>query len=106
MRRNIDATGGLLFADAVAARLAPSLGRERAHRLLEQAAGRVRTSGLSLAEVLRSDADLSRDVPADALTAAFDLSPAVAAAAAWVDRALAEIGRIRERLRANAIHQA
>src|SRR5829696_6957685 len=59
MRRNIDATAGLLFADVVAARLAPSLGR--AHRLLEQAAGRVRTSGLSLPEVLRTDPELSRD---------------------------------------------
>ncbi len=103
MRRNIDATQGLLFADAVAARLAPSLGRERAHRLIEQAAGRVRTSGLSLAEVLRTDPELSRDAPADVVAPAFDLSPATDAAAVWVDRALAEIDRIRERLRT---HQA
>jgi 3-carboxy-cis,cis-muconate cycloisomerase len=100
MRRNIDATAGLLFADVVAARLAPSLGRERAHRLLEQAAGRVRTSGLSLPEVLRTDAELSRDVPAEILASAFDPTPAVDAAAPWVDRALDEIARIRERLRA------
>ena len=100
MRRNIDATAGLLFADVVAARLAPSLGRERAHRLLEQAAGRVRTSGLSLPEVLRTDPELSRDVPAEILASAFDPTPAVDAAAPWVDRALDEIARIRERLRA------
>jgi 3-carboxy-cis,cis-muconate cycloisomerase len=100
MRRNIDATAGLLFADVVAARLAPSLGRERAHRLLEQAAGRVRTSGSSLAEVLRTDPELSRDVPAEILASAFDPTPAVDAAAPWVDRALDEIARIRERLRA------
>jgi 3-carboxy-cis,cis-muconate cycloisomerase len=100
MRRNIDATAGLLFADVVAARLAPSLGRERAHRLLEQAAGRVRTSGLSLPEVLRTDPELSRDVPAEILASAFDPAPAVDAAAPWVDRALDEIARIRERLRA------
>jgi 3-carboxy-cis,cis-muconate cycloisomerase len=100
MRRNIDATAGLLFADVVAARLAPSLGRERAHRLLEQAAGRVRTSGLSLPDVLRTDPELSRDVPAEILASAFDPTPAVDAAAPWVDRALDEIARIRERLRA------
>ena len=100
MRRNIDATAGLLFADVVAARLAPSLGRERAHRLLEQAAGRVRTSGLSLPEVLRTDPELSRDVPAEILASAFDPTPAVDAAAPWVDRALDEITRVRERLRA------
>ncbi|HEX5868288.1 MAG TPA: lyase family protein, partial [Beijerinckiaceae bacterium] len=100
MRRNIDATAGLLFADVVAARLAPSLGRERAHRLLEQAAGRVRTSGLSLPDVLRTDPELSRDVPAEILASAFDPTPAVDAAAPWVDRALDEITRVRERLRA------
>ena len=100
MRRNIDATAGLLFADVVAARLAPSLGRERAHRLLEQAAGRVRTSGLSLPDVLRTDPELSRDIPAEILASAFDPTPAVDAATPWVDRALDEITRVRERLRA------
>ncbi len=98
MRRNIEATHGLLFADAVVAHLAPSLGRERAHRLIEQAAGRVRTSGASLAEVLRTDPDFSREVPAETVSAAFNLAPSVDAAAAWVDRALAEIERVRERL--------
>jgi 3-carboxy-cis,cis-muconate cycloisomerase len=102
MRRNIEATAGLLFADAVVARLAPSLGRERAHRLVEQAAGRVRTSGASLADVLRTDPDFTRDVPAEAVTAAFNLAPSIDAAAAWVDRAMAEIERVRERLRSSA----
>jgi 3-carboxy-cis,cis-muconate cycloisomerase len=100
MRTNLEATRGLLFADAVAARLAASLGRDRAHRLIEDAADRVRTSGASLADVLRTDPEFARDVPADVVTAAFNLAPAVDAAAAWIDRALAEIGRIRERLRA------
>jgi 3-carboxy-cis,cis-muconate cycloisomerase len=99
MRRNIEATRGLLFADAVAARLAPSLGRERAHQLIERAADRVRTSEASLADVLRADPEFSRDVPAEAVTAAFNLAPSTDAAAAWVDRAFAEIDRIRERLR-------
>jgi 3-carboxy-cis,cis-muconate cycloisomerase len=98
MRRNIDATQGLLFADGVAAQLAPSLGRNRAHEIVEHAADRVRTSGSSLMDVLKTDPELSREVPANTLSAAFDLSPSLEAAAAWVDRALAEIGGIRERL--------
>jgi 3-carboxy-cis,cis-muconate cycloisomerase len=101
MRRNIEATRGLLFADAVAARLAPSLGRDRAHQLIERAADRVRTSEASLADVLRTDPDFSRDVPPEALSAAFNITPAVDTAAAWVDRAVAEIDRIRERLRSS-----
>jgi 3-carboxy-cis,cis-muconate cycloisomerase len=47
MRTNIDATRGLLFADAVAARLAPELGREAGHTLVEHAAGEVRATGAS-----------------------------------------------------------
>jgi 3-carboxy-cis,cis-muconate cycloisomerase len=102
MRRNIEATRGLLFADAVAARVAPSLGRERAHQLIERAADRVRTSEASLADVLRTDPEFSREVPVEVVTAAFNLMPAVEAAAAWVDRALAEISHIRERLRSSS----
>jgi 3-carboxy-cis,cis-muconate cycloisomerase len=103
MRRNIEATRGLLFADAVAARLASSLGRERAHQLVKRAAERVRASEASLADVLRTDPEFLRDVPAEAVTAAFNLAPSIDAAAAWVDRALGEIGRIRERLRSSSM---
>jgi 3-carboxy-cis,cis-muconate cycloisomerase len=96
MRRNLDATGGLLFADALAASLAPKLGRDRAHQLVERAAENVRASGKSLQDVLRADPDLSREDKA--LAAAFDLKPSTEAAGRWVDRALVEIGRVRERL--------
>ncbi|MEV6812502.1 3-carboxy-cis,cis-muconate cycloisomerase [Micromonospora sp. NPDC051296] len=40
MRANLDATGGLLLAEAVAARLAPALGRAAAHDLVRRAASR------------------------------------------------------------------
>ncbi len=96
MRANIDLTRGLLFADAAAARLGARLGREAAHHLVEQAAEEVRRTGDALAEVLaRSQA--ARDAKVD-LTAAFDLAPAVAAAARWVDPALQHTAAIRGRL--------
>jgi 3-carboxy-cis,cis-muconate cycloisomerase len=98
MRRNLEATRGLLFADAVAARLATRLGRDRAHNLIERAADRVRTSGSALAEVLRTP-EFARDAPSAVIAGAFDLSSSVDAAAAWVDRALAETGGVQERLR-------
>jgi 3-carboxy-cis,cis-muconate cycloisomerase len=91
MRANIDATRGLLFADAAAARLAPSLGREVAHRLVEEAAGEVRSGGRSLHDVLRERS-------AVALDDAFDLTPAVGAAALWTDRALEHVREVRARL--------
>jgi 3-carboxy-cis,cis-muconate cycloisomerase len=98
MLRNLDATGGLLFADAVAARLAARVGRGRAHELVERAAERVRTSGSSLQDVMRTDPDFAGAGPESAVTAAFDLTSSIEAAARWVDRALDEIARIRNNL--------
>jgi 3-carboxy-cis,cis-muconate cycloisomerase len=91
MRRNLDVTGGLLFADAAAARLGPVLGREEAHALVERAADEVRRTGEPLPQVL------ARMTPHD-VSAAFDLGPAVAAAGPWIDRARAEAERVRASL--------
>ena len=98
MRANIDLTRGLLFADAAAGRLGARLGREAAHRLVEHAAEEVRQTGAPLAEVLARN-PAARDADVD-LTNAFDLAPAVAAAARWVDPALRHAAAIRARLAA------
>ena len=96
MRANIDLTRGLLFADAAAARLGARLGRETAHRLVEHAAEQVRQTGVPLAEVLAQN-PTSRDAGVD-LAAAFDLDPAVAAAARWVEPAINHAYAIRARI--------
>ncbi len=83
MRRNIDLTHGLLFADAAAARLTPSMGREAAHTHVEAMAAEVRRSGRSLADLLDPEA-----------APAFDLGPAIAAAGPWVDRAVDHAARV------------
>jgi 3-carboxy-cis,cis-muconate cycloisomerase len=98
MRANLDATCGLLFADAVAARLAPQLGREAAHDRVEHAAGEVRATGASLRQVLANDPALAQPGVEHVLDAAFDLTPSVEAAALWTDRAVAAADHIRERL--------
>jgi 3-carboxy-cis,cis-muconate cycloisomerase len=98
MRLNLDATRGLLFADAVAARLAPRLGRAAAHELIEQAAKKVRVSGLSLQDVLAQDPQIAASGAKADIAAAFDFGPAVEAAAHWVDRAVEEADRTLERL--------
>jgi 3-carboxy-cis,cis-muconate cycloisomerase len=103
MRANIDLTRGLLFADAAAARLGAKLGRETAHRLVEHAAEEVRRTGATLADVLARN-QAARDAAID-LTDAFDLAPAVAAAARWVDPALRHAGAISERLAASTAIQ-
>jgi 3-carboxy-cis,cis-muconate cycloisomerase len=53
MRRNLGADGGLVMAEAYMMRLAPHLGRERAHELVYEAAQRCRENGGALGDVLR-----------------------------------------------------
>jgi 3-carboxy-cis,cis-muconate cycloisomerase len=96
MRANIDLTRGLLFADAAAGRLGTKLGREAAHHLVEQAAEEVRRTGSALADVLARNRTV-QDAGVD-LAGAFDLAPAVAAAARWVDPALLHAAAVRARL--------
>jgi 3-carboxy-cis,cis-muconate cycloisomerase len=94
MRANLDLTQGLLFADAAASRLGRTLGREAAHALVEHAAGEVRSSGRPLRAVLEAMPE-AQDVD---LEPAFDLTPAIAAAGPWVDRAIREADAVRASL--------
>jgi 3-carboxy-cis,cis-muconate cycloisomerase len=98
MRANLEATRGLLFADAVAARLALKLGGGAAHHKLEHAAGQVRTTRQHLRDLLAADAEISAALGEADLAGAFDPGPSVRAAGLWVDRALAEVSRVREAL--------
>lgn len=52
MRRNIDAQGGLVFAEAAAARLAPVIGKVRAQALLEELSRRAVDEARPLQELL------------------------------------------------------
>ena len=89
MLANLGLTRGLIFADAAAARLAPKLGRAAAHALVEGAVNVVRDSGRGLQDVLATEDSLPAEVRCE-LPAAFDLSPAIAAAAGYADRARAD----------------
>jgi Adenylosuccinate lyase len=91
MARNLDVTRGLLFADAAAAELGSTLGAETAKARVTAAADAVRTRGIGLRAALEEGGDL----PAEALDRAFDLTPYVAAAAAFVPRALAQVEAAR-----------
>ncbi|RFP17773.1 3-carboxy-cis,cis-muconate cycloisomerase [Duganella sp. BJB488] len=81
MLRNIDALQGLVFAEAASAWLTASIGRPAAHSLLEAMSGEALASGRNLAEVLadavRADEQLRKQVDPAALTPLFD--PAAAA---------------------------
>lgn len=55
MRRNLDADGGLIMAEAYMMALAPALGRERAHDAVTAAAQYSRDNGISLVEAIESE---------------------------------------------------
>ena len=65
---------------------------------MELAAGAVRVGGLSLLDALAARRDLPAGIDRAALAPAFDLAPAIAAAARFTDRALAEAARVRKLL--------
>jgi 3-carboxy-cis,cis-muconate cycloisomerase len=52
MRRNLDATQGLIFSEAVAMALANKIGKSEAHKLLDTASREARESGKHLRDVL------------------------------------------------------
>lgn len=82
MRRNIEMTRGLIFADAASAALVPTRGRNQAHELVERAADHARTSEITLCDALLLE-NLTPDERA-AVEAAFGLEHAIKAAAQWV----------------------
>ena len=60
MRANLDMTGGLTLAEAVAMRLAEKIGKQEAHATLERAAVRAGEERRAFADVLAEDPDVTR----------------------------------------------
>ncbi|MFD6753101.1 3-carboxy-cis,cis-muconate cycloisomerase [Micromonospora gifhornensis] len=83
MRANLDATGGLLLAEAVATRLAPALGRAAAHDLVARAA-----TAASFRDALLADPDVRAHLSVADVDAALDPAGWLGSAATLVDRAL------------------
>jgi 3-carboxy-cis,cis-muconate cycloisomerase len=88
MRHNLDATHGLIMAEAVSAALAPKLGRDAAHTLIEDACRRAVELKKPLREVLAQDAKVGKLLsPAD-LKRLLDPVNYLGAAEQFVERAL------------------
>jgi 3-carboxy-cis,cis-muconate cycloisomerase len=97
MRRNLDLTGGLLLAENVATRLAPSLGRAEAQDLVAEVCRDAVANGVSLGDALAADARVQVHLSTEAIGEALDPSGYVGSAAEFVDRALAAHQRKAER---------
>jgi 3-carboxy-cis,cis-muconate cycloisomerase len=94
MRANLDSTGGLILAEAVAMRLAPRLGKQQAHVLVEDAARRVVRNGRGFADVLAEDPQISSVLDRAAIDEALSPEKYLGSAAAFIAEVLARHDRV------------
>jgi 3-carboxy-cis,cis-muconate cycloisomerase len=86
MRENLHATRGLIASEALAMALAVHVGRDEAHRIVEEAARRVRDGNETLADVLAADPRVTRHLSASDIDRTLAPEHYVGAARALVDR--------------------
>ena len=91
MRTNLDATSGLIMAEAVAMALAEKVGKSDAHHLIEEASKKATVERRHLRDVLAGDRTVTAHLDADALTRLFDPMAYQGASQALIDRLLASI---------------
>lgn len=90
MRRNLDATGGLIVAEAVMMGLAPLLGRQNAHDAVYACCRESLETGRPFLDVLAAHAEIRGRVPMARLQELVDPANYVGSAPAMVDRLLAK----------------
>lgn len=90
MRRNLDATGGLILAEAVTMALAKKIGRAAAHRTIEQACGRAVDEKRHLRDVLGTDPQVTPLLAAADLERLFDSANYLGSAVQLVEQMLAQ----------------
>src|SRR5262249_61345120 len=72
MAKNLEATRGLIFAEAVMFALAPRLGRDRSKRALDGAMARMTENGSHLRDELLADPDVHQTLTAPEIDRLFD----------------------------------
>jgi 3-carboxy-cis,cis-muconate cycloisomerase len=89
MRANLDITGGQIMAEAVAFKLAGSIGKGEAHKLVEEASKRAHLERMSLKDALAADPKVTAVVPAGELAKLFDPMSYQGVAQQFIDRLIA-----------------
>lgn len=88
MRQNLGMSRGLIVAEAVMMRLAPTLGRQAAHDLVYEACRTVHAQNCTLAEALSSMPAIAQHFDADAIQQMTDPANYLGLAPQMVDRAV------------------
>jgi 3-carboxy-cis,cis-muconate cycloisomerase len=89
MSANLEATQGLIFAEAVQMALAVKIGRVEAQRLVEAACQRARSESKNLRDVLSADPATAKHLPSAELARLFDPRQYLGTASQMIDRVLA-----------------
>jgi 3-carboxy-cis,cis-muconate cycloisomerase len=92
MRANLAAVGAEMAAEPLAAVLAPTLGRGRAHDVVASAVATSRAEGGSLRDVLLAQSAVTEVLTSDEVDDLLDVTRQVGEAPALVDAALAALG--------------
>ena len=94
MRRNLDATGGLIMAEAVMMGLAPHLGRDEAHHAVKHACDAALQQGIGLAAALAAEPSVSDRLDRAAVEQLTNPANYLGVTASFIDRALAEVSAL------------
>jgi 3-carboxy-cis,cis-muconate cycloisomerase len=91
MRTNLDATHGLIMAEAVTFALAEKIGKSDAHHLVEAASKKAVVEKRDLQDVLADDAKAAAHLDRDKLAELFEPMNYQGASQALIDRLLASL---------------
>ena len=91
MRINLDATNGLIMAEAVAMALAEKIGKNEAHHLVEAASKKAVAEKKDLRDVLADDTRVTAHLSADRLAELFEPMAYQGVSQALIDRLLASL---------------
>ena len=88
MRRNVEASGGLVYSETVMLALSAKLGKQTAHRLVHRAAGEAARQGRPLRQAIAEDPDISARLSPAEIDRLFDANLQTAQCGALVDQVL------------------
>lgn len=91
MRANLDATRGLVMAEAVSMALADKVGKSEAHAVVEAASRRAIETGQHLRDILSQDARVTTHIDAGKLNGLFEPMSYQGVSQALIDRLLASL---------------
>jgi 3-carboxy-cis,cis-muconate cycloisomerase len=91
MRLNLDATGGLIMAEAVTMALAEKIGKSDAHHLIEAASKKAVAEKKHLRDVLSADARITAQLGAEGIADLFEPMAYQGTSQALIDRLLASL---------------